>query len=86
MSSYETPNAETIAALDDADCNTYHSVGEQLAPLSRFEPVIETDLTDEEREIIRQGEIDYKTDPDSFITLSEYRALRSSQNPPDPTN
>jgi hypothetical protein len=44
-----------------------------------FEPVIEIDLTDEEHEIIRQGEIDYKNDPDSFITLSEYRARRAAR-------
>jgi hypothetical protein len=34
---YATPNAETIAALDDTDYKTYHSVEEQLAALSRFE-------------------------------------------------
>jgi hypothetical protein len=46
-----------------------------------WEPVIETDLTDDERELIRQSEEDYKNDPDSFITLKEYRALRAARNP-----
>jgi hypothetical protein len=34
---YAMPNAETIAALEDTDYNTYHSVEEQLAALSRFD-------------------------------------------------
>ncbi|MDR0992797.1 MAG: hypothetical protein LBL87_07910 [Ruminococcus sp.] len=44
-----------------------------------WEPVIETDLSDDERELIRQSEEDYKNDPDSFITLKEYRARRAAR-------
>jgi hypothetical protein len=44
-----------------------------------WEPVIETDITDEEHEEARQSRIDYKNDPDSFITLEEYRARRAAR-------
>ena len=33
--------------------------------------VIETDLTDEERDIIKKGMAEYRANPDSFIPLDE---------------
>ena len=33
------------------------------------ESIVETDLTDEEKEIIKRGRIEYMNNPDSFVAL-----------------
>lgn len=33
--------------------------------------IIETDLTDEEKEIIRQGRVEYEANPESFVRLED---------------
>ena len=43
-----------------------------IKPLLAFlhdEPVIETDLTDEERELIKAGMLEYERDSSSFVTI-----------------
>ncbi|MDR0991988.1 MAG: hypothetical protein LBL87_03705 [Ruminococcus sp.] len=43
---------------------------------SKWETVIETDLSDEEREEFRQSEIEYRENPESFVSMTEFLKQR----------
>jgi hypothetical protein len=42
-----------------------------------WQPIIETDLTDEEQEIIDASRDEYKNHPENFCSLDEYMSSRN---------
>jgi len=47
-----------------------------LADLAEPDFAIESDLTEEELELIAEGSREYDRNPDSFVTLDEYKTSR----------
>jgi hypothetical protein len=44
-----------------------------------WQPVIETDLTEEEHQIIEQGRLDYAAHPEDYCSFDEYLQNRSQK-------
>jgi hypothetical protein len=65
---------EIINYVDELSYNKMVAIYGLLSAMSEdyWQPVIETDLTDEEREIIASSANEYKEHPENFIDLDEY--------------
>jgi hypothetical protein len=75
MTSIATIRQEMHGFIDIMPERKLYALKSLFEVLNDDEPlIIETDLTDEERAIIAEGEAEYERDPSSFTSLRDYLA------------
>jgi hypothetical protein len=68
-----TLRQEAHAYIDDISENKLEALRPLLSVLAEESVIIETDLTEEEQELIAEGMAEYAKNPESFVSLESIK-------------